>query len=439
MLLIYLPINSSRCQYVFDLIFKDELGINFKTTNEVKEFEEYSGEKINYSPERITNGFFIKASSFLFETEIKKQEIKVIEQGAVKFLFPNEQDDLGFDIFSSVFFMVSRYEEYLPFEGDQFGRFKASDTLAFQNIFLQKPIVNTWIENFKKILQNRFPGLKFKTHLFNSIVTYDIDVAYKYKGRSFGRNLGSALKDIIGFRAQNFKERIQTLLQSKKDPWDIYEDLQKSFLQNKLSTIFFFLLADKSEHDRNLNYQNPMMKRLINQIDSFSEIGIHPSFHTSAFPEKILIEKERLEDISSQKIMKSRQHYLKFNLPGTFNSLLSSGISEDYSMGFPEMPGFRAGTCKPFYFYDLKNEKATSLKIFPVTCMDATFIYYLEKSPEKCLVDILNLLKEVKNVNGTFIPIFHNDILGGNSKWKSVHDQLIRQIKSFLKNAQIYK
>ncbi len=435
MLLIYLPKYSSRCQYVFDLIFKDELGIGFKTTTDVNEFVEYSDEKINYSLERIANGFFIKASSFLFETEIKKQEIKVAEQGTVKFLFQNEQDDLGFDIFSSVFFMVSRYEEYLKFEGDQFGRFKALDTLAFQNNFLQKPIVDIWIEDFKKILQNEFPGLKYKTHLFNSIVTYDIDVAFKYKGRSIIRTLGSGLKDILGFRAQNFKERIQTLLQSKKDPWDIYEDLQKSISRNNLSSIFFFLLADKSEHDRNLNYQNPLMKRLVNQIGSFSEIGIHPSFHTSAFPEKILIEKERLEIISSQKIFKSRQHYLKFNLPDTFNALLSSGISEDYSMGFPEMPGFRAGTCKPFYFYDLKNEKATSLKIFPVTCMDATFVYYLEKSPEKSLVEALNLLKEVKNVNGTFIPIFHNDILGGNTTWKSVHDQLIRQIKAFSKKA----
>ncbi|MEO8819494.1 MAG: polysaccharide deacetylase family protein [Ginsengibacter sp.] len=434
MLLIYLPQNSLRCQYVFDLIFKDELGIDFRTTNDLKKFEEYSGEQINYSGERINNGFFIKSNPFLFETEIKKQEIKVIEKDSVKFLFPDEDDDLGFDIFSSIFFLVSRYEEYLQFEGDKFGRYKASDTFAFQNKFLHKPIVNIWIENFKKVLQNKFPGLKFKTHLFNSILTYDIDVAYKYKGRSFGRTLGSALKDIAGFRAQNFKERVQTLLQSKKDPWDVYEELQQQISQDKLLSVFFFLLADKSEHDRNLNYQNPIMKKLVNQIESFSEIGIHPSFHTSTLPEKISIEKKRLEMLSGKKIDKSRQHYLKFKLPDTFRALSSSGISEDYSMGFPEMPGFRAGTCKPFYFYDLKDQNATSLKIFPVTCMDATFIYYLEKSPEKSLIDILNILKEVKNVNGTFISIFHNDILGENSKWKSVHDKMIRQIQSYLKS-----
>jgi hypothetical protein len=101
-------------------------------------------------------------------------------------------------------------------------------------------------------------------------------------------------------------------------------------------------------------------------------------------------------------------------------------------MGFADEPGFRAGTCKPFYFYDLKNEKATSLKIFPVTCMDATFIYYLEKSAEKSLLQILNLLKEVKKVNGTFIPIFHNEIIAEKS-WNLVHQRTIQQIKSYLK------
>jgi hypothetical protein len=434
MLLIYLYENSPRCQYVFDLIFKEESGIAFQTTSDVKEFEDYSGEKINYSDARISSGFFIKSSPLLFENEIKKQEIQVAEKKNVKVLFPNEEDDLGFDIFSAVFYLISRYEEYLPFNGDKFGRFKASESLAFQNDFLQKPMVNIWVEILKKTLKDKFARLEFKSTPFATIVTYDIDVAYKFKGRSFGRTFGSALKDIIGFRVQNFKERIRTLLQSQKDPWDVYEDLKKTILQNKLSSIFFFLLADKSEHDRNLDYQNPAIKKLINQVKAFSEIGIHPSFHTSSFPEKILIEKERLEKLLTEQVNKSRQHYLKFKLPDTFNALLQSGITEDYSMGFPETPGFRAGTCKPFYFYDLKNEKISSLKIFPVTCMDATFIYYQEKSPERSLIEILNLLKEVKKVNGVFIPLFHNDILGENGKWKSVHDKMIQQIKSYLKS-----
>jgi hypothetical protein len=225
-------------------------------------------------------------------------------------------------------------------------------------------------------------------------------------------------------------------LKIQKDPWDVYDNLKETIIKNSLEAVFFFLVADKTKHDRNLSYKNSLMKSLIQKIESFSKIGIHPSFTTSDFPEKISTEKERLENLSGEKIIKSRQHYLKFKLPDTYNSLLSAGIKEDYSMGFPEVSGFRAGTCKPFYVYDLKNEKITDLKILPVTCMDATFIYYSKKSPEKSLLEILNLLKETKKVEGTFIPIFHNEYLGknrDNKKWRMVHDKTIMQINAYLK------
>ena len=92
---------------------------------------------------------------------------------------------MGFDIFSAIFFMVSRYEEYLPFTPDRHGRFKATDTLAYKNNFLQIPVVDTWINLFKSILQKKFPAIKLLPSYFKAIVTYDIDVAYKFKGKKF--------------------------------------------------------------------------------------------------------------------------------------------------------------------------------------------------------------------------------------------------------------
>ncbi|RNI36603.1 hypothetical protein EFY79_09750 [Hanamia caeni] len=432
MVLIYLTQNSPRCSYILNLIFKHELGLAFRICVDIKEFEQFPGEKINYSAKRLGDEFYIKSNSILFETGIKKQEIKVEDAESKKILFPCVEDDLGFDIFSSVFFMVSRYEEYLPFQGDKFGRFRHEDSLAFQNNFLRKPVVNIWIEIFRKKLATKFPTLQFEKKKFDCVVTYDTDVAYKYKGRSFGRNIGAAMKDIFFLRFRNLLQRIQTLLFSKKDPWDIYDDLQQLLYKNQLPSVFFFLMSDKSPYDRNLNYKSSEMERLVKKIQGFTQPGIHPSFFSSELPEKMVSEKERLENISVSKITKSRQHFLKFNLPDTFNALCSAGIAEDYSMGFPGMPGFRAGTCTPFYFYDLKNEKVTFLKMMPVTCMDATFVYYLEKSPEKSLVDMLNLMKEVENVKGTFIPIFHNDIIGEFPAWEKAHRQLISQIKSSL-------
>jgi hypothetical protein len=161
---------------------------------------------------------------------------------------------------------------------------------------------------------------------------------------------------------------------------------------------------------------------------SFSNIGIHPSFYSSVFPGKIIIEKERLENISCKKIFRSRQHFLKFKLPDTYNALLSAGITEDYSMGFSKITGFRAGTCKPFYFYDLKGEKETKLKIFPVTFMDGTL---MNLDSDEASEKILQLLKEVEKVDGIFIPLWHNHTISETEEfatWKSVHDKMIEQI-----------
>ena len=435
MLLIYLCNRSPRCDYIFDLIFKEEFGIEYRVTTDITEFEACKEEKINYSDSKIPNDFFIKKSSLLFENEIKKQEIKVVQKKGTKVLFPNDNDDLGFDIFSGIFFMVSRYEEYLPFTPDQFGRFKADNSVAFKNDFLHLPVVNIWINIFKDALEKMFPSLQLKSSVFNAIPTYDIDVAYKYRGRNFIRTTGSVLKDILSFKIENIQERINVLQNKQKDPWDTYEDLMKVILENNFNCIIFFLVADKSIHDRNLNYQNDVMKKLVEKIISFSATGIHPSFYSSSFPEKILIEKKRLEKLSGKKITKSRQHYLKFILPDTYNALLAAGITEDYSMGFSQMPGFRSGTCKPFYFYDLKNEKATELKIFPVTFMEST-VMNNSANADEAYQKIRSLLEEVKKVNGTFISLWHNHTISETAEyqeWKNVHNKMIQKLVDSLR------
>ena len=431
MLLVYIPENSERCQYVFELIFKLDFGIEYRVTTDSNVFIRYAKEKINYSDARIGDSFFIKATPFLFETAIRQQYITVTQKEHVKVLFANENDDLGFDIFSSVFYMVSRYEEYLPFAPDEDGRFKASDSLAFKNDFLQIPVVNIWCDILRNRMNEMFPSLTTKASLFNTLLTYDIDVAYKFKGRSTFRTLGSIAKDILNLRLRNIYQRFTTLLNFQKDPWDTYNYLREASTIANLKMVFFFLMANKSENDRNLDYRNPWMKRLIRNVMQYSDIGIHPSYSTTEFPEKIEIEKRRLEQICGEQITKSRQHYLKFRLPGTYCSLIAAGVTEDYSMGFSEMAGFRAGTCKPFYFYDLEKEEVTGLKIFPVTLMEGAF---MESKTDlaQSLLQVLNLISEVKKVQGTFISIWHNHTVSETSEyreWKNIHNKMIQAIQ----------
>ncbi|MGH2646282.1 MAG: polysaccharide deacetylase family protein, partial [Ginsengibacter sp.] len=418
MLLVYLSNDTTRTKYIFDLVFNWQLGIEYKTTSDLDIFNAHSEEKINYSSSKRSDEFFIKSSSLLFENFIQNQSISVEEKFETKVLFSNSSEcDLGFDIFSAIFYMISRYEEYLPFVADEHERFKVKDSLAYKNNFLQIPVIDIWISHFKIALQERFPKLLLKSSTFKAIVTYDIDVAYKFKGRNFIRNTGSIVKDILKLDFKNIRNRLFMFQNKQKDPWDVYDYLKETIIQNNLQSVFFFLLGDYSKNDRNINHKNPLLQTLINKIKTFSEIGIHPSYNSSSNANKILSEKKRLENILGKMIYKSRQHFLKFTLPDTYNSLLSAGIKEDYSMGFPDEPGFRAGTCKPFYFYDLKNEKITDLTIFPSTVMEGAYIKS-NTNPEQALENIFNLVEEVKKVNGTFISIWHNHTVSETSEFK---------------------
>lgn len=432
MLLIYLPAITKRSEYVFEMIFKNELGLGYAATTDSNKFETHQQEKINYSSSRFGKEIFIRCSSLLFDQSIKKINVSIGSINDVPVLFADDKCDIGFDIFAAVFYMVSRYEEYIPFTTDEHGRFKAQDSIAYQNNFLQLPVVNIWINHFKNILQQKFPSLQFNSSSFKAILTYDIDIAYAYRGRNILRTASATVRDIFTLRINNIFKRMKSLF-GHKDPWDVYDSLQEIIIKNKFSSIFFFLLGDYSRYDKNINNKHPLMKALVKKISSFSDIGIHPSYKSSVISEKILIEKSRLEKISDKPITKSRQHYLRFNLPGTYNQLLAAGIAEDYSMCFAGMPGFRAGICSPFYFYDLKNEKATELKIFPVTFMEGTFLYYLKLHPKESLDIIFSLINEVYKVNGTFISIWHNDTVsdeGIYKGWKWVHDEMLGKISN---------
>ena len=127
---------------------------------------------------------------------------------------------------------------------------------------------------------------------------------------------------------------------------------------------------------------------------------------------------------------KSRQHFLKLNLPNTYRNLIDNDIQKDYTMGYAEHPGFRSSICSPYYFYDLDVEVATKLQILPFTTMEATYQYYKKSTPEEASQHISELMKTVKSVNGTFISVWHNESLceeGIWKGWKNIYEKMLKE------------
>ena len=99
-------------------------------------------------------------------------------------------------------------------------------------------------------------------------------------------------------------------------------------------------------------------------------------------------------------------------------------------MGYADVPGFRAGLCTPFKFYDIDKEQKTNLTIHPFAVMDATLKYYLKISPDQAMEHISPLIKEVKKWNGTFISLWHNESLSNNKiwkGWKTVYEKMVKE------------
>ncbi len=431
-ILIYTECKSPRLQYVLNYILRDCFGCDFSVTDQETIFSPHQGPKINYSGKYGLDGFRIPASGLLAENCIRKMEPMPETSGDVPRLFPDDKEtDLRFDIFSAVFYMISRYEEYLPHEPDYHGRFHAASSLAMKYEFLERPVVDLWVLNMRERLAEMYPELDLSPGKFKFQPTSDIDLPYAVLHRGVLRKMGANLRSSIK-RDGESEMRRAVLSGELKDPYDTFDEMRRIHAERGLKPIIFFLTSGYGKYDKSISPQNETFKELVGQTMKFGNPAIHPSYRSAGKPAILQKEIRMLSKITGADILSSRQHYLKFNLPESYRQYLEAGIVREYSMGFASHSGFRAGTSKPFHFYDLENETETSLIITPFQVMDRTLKDYMKLSPISAVEKIKKLIDAVRSVNGTFVSIWHNEAfsdMGEWEGWKVVYLELLNHIQ----------
>jgi hypothetical protein len=420
MLLVYCQHITNRISYVFDLLLKEICGIDFKLTTDEQSYKQHDGPSLNYSDSSLKpNELQYRPSSLLFETNIVPQDI-IVEQahGFSTIRFLNNKEE-WFDPFAAAFYLVSRYEEYLPYTPDKFGRFEASSSFLHKHKLIEQPLVNIWSEDVKRKLLQFYPNISTEDRSFSGLVTIDVDQAYAYKHRGVLKNILSFGKNLFHLNIEAIVLQANSLIGRIKDPFDGFYYLKRAQEQSGIPFTYFINVGDYSRFDKNLPTSNKHFKHLLQQIASIAEIGLHPSYYSNEQPQKFKLEKQRLEKCVEKEIKKSRQHYLKLRFPQTYQQLLAAGFKEDYSMGFASYPGFRAGICVPFYWFDLSTNEATTLRIFAVTVMEGTFIDDLFLNATEASAVVNRLFETVKSHNGLFVCIWHNHTLSNLEKWNS--------------------
>lgn len=427
-ILIYSLKTTNRVEYTFNTLLQEGLGLNVQFTNNIEEFKKTSGPRINYSSLEITDCINIEPHGILFDFGIKDYSVEVSNhQQYFKIFFKRSGKTIPFDVFGAAFWLLSRYEEYLPHKTDNFNRYHYKNGLAYQYNFLEVPLINLWIAEFVKILKASYPGLEMKGRKYNFISTIDIDNAYMYKYKGFVRTIAGYLSDILKRNFKNIKNRTEIILNKKEDPFDCYKFLVETNNEKGVESIYFLLLGDYGRNDKNHSATNLKFQSLIKHLADYSATGIHPSYGSTDNLHQLKVEISRLSNITHRTIQKSRQHFSILKFPQTYNFLLQAGINDDYSMGYTNMNGFRASYCFPFKWYSLDDEFTTSLIIHPFAIAENTLEYFAAKENKNFGQLALPIINEVKKYGGQLISIFHNNTF--TEKMKQQYSEFLKEAK----------
>lgn len=417
-LLIYYPSDSnSRLDYVASHLFGRLLGISYSITADKNLFLDYLGPTINYSNEDINHGLHICSVGLIEETGIRESvEIEMKQWKGFPCFFFQKNGDIPFDIFSASFYLLSRYEEYTTSAFDKHGRFDPKESLAYKNHFLEIPLVDRWAYLLKDELQNKYPNTEFSLRRFRFVSTFDIDSPYQYQKRTIFRTIAAFGKDVLLLKLRQAAERVSVLLRLKDDPhlkaiqWIAHQH------QTTGKEYFLFILRGaRGKYGRSTTLPLTDYYHYLKELE-LANLALHPSYHTHKDLELLIKEKQELEHILDQKITISRNHYLRINIPGTFQELSLADIQDDYSLAYAHMPGFRSSTAVPHYFYDLEEEKTTGLLLHPTIMMDTTLISHLKLSPKAGLAKIKSLIDECYQSGGDYVSLWHNSNLIGDEK-----------------------
>ena len=431
MILVYTHKITPRLNYIFRHLFNNLMLKDVKFTTKIEEFIAFNGPKFSYAPQALGGEFHIQSHPLLFQQGIKSHEIKFGFWDNIPVFFEVPNSDIPFDLFAASFFLLSRYEEYLPHQLDKHERYGYKNSVLIQHNMFNKPMVEIWIEKFKQRLQERFPDLIFEDRQFYFEPLINVSMARLYQGKSIIRFILGGFDDLFHFRFRSFWLRNRVYLTGKKDPYDTFDKILKLKKKYKHLITFFHLLTTYSLFDHNISMNKHEYQSQIKFLADYADTGLLTSYY--ALDDEETIEKEilKLENIMHKPLEKVRAHFNRIKIPKTYQIYNEEELKHDFSMGYNHKIGFRAGTSVPFRFYDIENETETHLTLHPVSISDIMLKYQYRLNPEKALKIMMEQGEIIRRYKGHFYPIFHNFILSDLKEWQAWNALYITTIKHF--------
>lgn len=338
------------------------------------------------------------------------EEIPVI-YGDGDMIVTRDRVDCGADLFASAYFMLTRWEEYVLSDRDSHGRFPASASLAFRERFLDRPLVDDYVELLWGILTHLGCRQRRKRTEFRMFLSHDVDFPLRWTLVSAAVTLfRDVFKDLSPLGAlKNLKSIALTKMGLQPDPFDTFATLMDISESAGCASTFFFMSGGKTGHDPGRYLDIPFVGSLVRSIAARGhDIGFHPSYETTGDANLWLSELADLRRATGAPIEKIRGHYLRMSIPHTWQLCNDHGMEYDCSLGYADHEGFRCGTCHEYPLFNFLSRQPLAMKEIPLIAMDASMAYYRKRSPEETLAIVKGLIDTTCRHKGVFSVLWHN-------------------------------
>lgn len=332
-----------------------------------------------------------------------------------------------YDILGMAFWMLTRLEEIARTDLDGYARFPATASHGFAHGYLERPIVDEWFTILRSVATRIWPNLPVVEPQFRMRLSHDVDRPGRYALRPLQQLVraiaGDSLKRASLLSAFH-GPRIwlcSTNALSRRDPYNTFDWIMDRSDKLGLNSVFHFISGcTQSTYDGSYQIDHPALRHLLTRISERGhEIGLHPSYNTYRSAHLIITELDRLRRVCAEQGIKqntwgSRMHYLRWETPTTLRALAKAGLTYDSTLGYPDKPGFRCGTCFDYQAFDPVERAPLPLHIHPLIAMECTVLgkNYLGLEPtDAARAHFLQLKHACRLVGGVFSLLWHNSEL----------------------------
>jgi hypothetical protein len=333
---------------------------------------------------------------------------------------------IHYDILGLTYWMLTRKEEVGRMDLDKHGRFPASSAHAFRHGYLERPIVDEWLDILRQVIERTWPEARLKQRQFSIKVSHDVDAPARHGFRRWLSLPRCMAGDVVKRRDPRALVAPWIRLNTRKrlHPWDAgntFDWLMDVSESHGLTSAFYFICERRgTAHDADYDVGHPAIRCLIRRIHARGhEVGLHPGYATFLDPAQIKREAERLRRVCAEEGVYQaqwggRMHYLQWRHPVTMRAWNEAGMNYDSTLTYADRAGFRCGTCFEYPAFDPVGNEPLSLRIRPLVVMEGSVIgqEYMDLGVTSTARDkMLDLKSACRAVGGCFTLLWHNSVL----------------------------